>query len=206
MTNSYIFNVSFINDPNELSVFYGIKNRSIISRMVLNQSGLIERLTWHDQERQWIQFWAAPAETCDYYRACGPNSNCNPYNESDFGCSCLPGFEPKSPGDWYFRDGSGGCVRPPGVSTCQRGEGFVKVARVKVPDTSQAIVNMSLSLTECEQKCLKNCSCTAYTGADESREGFGCLFWYSGDLLDTRTFSNIGQDLYVRVDAVTLGT
>ncbi|PKI73771.1 hypothetical protein CRG98_005842 [Punica granatum] len=78
-----------------------------------------------------------------------------------------------------------------------------EVALVKVPETSRAYVDMDLSLKECEQECLKNCSCTAYTSADERNGGFGCLAWY-GDLLDIRTFSNIGQDLYIRVDAASL--
>lgn len=205
MVNPYLLNVSFVNNMNEVSVMYGINNRSLFSRLVIEPSGLIQRSTWHDGERRWIQFFAAPVEQCDYYGVCGPNSNCNPYNISQFACTCLPGFVPKSPADWFLRDGSGGCVRPPGVSTCRRGEGFIKVVRVKVPDTSRAHVDMSLSLSECEQNCLNNCSCTAYTSADENRGGFGCLAWYGDDLLDTRTFSDIGQNLYVRVDAVTIG-
>jgi hypothetical protein len=59
-------------------------------------------------------------------------------------------------------------------------------------------------LKECEQECLRNCSCTAYTSADETRGGIGCLSWH-GDLVDIRTFANGGQDLFVRVDAATLG-
>ncbi|KAI6668203.1 hypothetical protein NL676_028535 [Syzygium grande] len=70
-------------------------------------------------------------DECDNYGKCGPNSNCNPYYVGPLECSCLPGHEPKSPGDWYLRDGSAGCVRRGGVSVCRSGEGFVKVARVK---------------------------------------------------------------------------
>ena len=90
------------------------------------------------------------------------------------------------------------------MSTCKSGEGFIKLAHVKVPDTSIAHVDMSLSLKECEQECLRNCSCTAYTSAYESEGGIGCLTWH-GDLADVRTFSDEGQDLYIRVDAVVLG-
>ncbi|PKI39697.1 hypothetical protein CRG98_039910 [Punica granatum] len=205
MINPYIFNVSFVNDQEEVSISFGLRNMSIISRMVMDPSGLIQRSTWQDRGGRWIQFYAAPVEQCDYYGACGANSNCNPYNTGQFACTCLPGFDPRSPADWFLRDGSGGCMRSPGASTCQSGEGFIKVARVKVPDTSRAHADMSMSLKECEEECLKNCSCTAYSAADESRGGFGCLAWYD-DLLDTRTFSDIGQDLYIRVDAAVLGT
>uniref|UniRef100_A0A2N9HI47 Bulb-type lectin domain-containing protein n=1 Tax=Fagus sylvatica TaxID=28930 RepID=A0A2N9HI47_FAGSY len=162
---------------------------------------IVERSTWHGSK--WVEFWSDPKETCDNYLKCGPNSYCDPYNAVKFECTCLPGFEPKLPRDWYLRDGSGGCVRKPGVFTCNSGEGFVKLARMKVPDTSVARANMSLSLKECEKECLRNCSCMAYTSADVSMGGIGCLTWHR-DLVDTRSYSNEGQDLYIRVDAVVL--
>ena len=51
------------------------------------------------------------------------------------------------------------------------GEGFMNLAHVKVPNTSMARVDMSLSLKVCEQKCLRTCSCMAYASANEVREG-----------------------------------
>ena len=44
----------------------------------------------------------------------------------------------------------------------------------------------------------------AYASANESEGGIGCLTW-QGDLVDTRTFLDGGQDLYIH-DAVVLGT
>lgn len=61
---------------------------------------------------------------------------------------------------------------------------------MKVQETSLVLVDMSVSLEQCEKGCLKNCSCTAYTSADESGGGIGSLTWYD-DLLVTRTFSDI---------------
>ncbi|KAL3742020.1 hypothetical protein ACJRO7_017497 [Eucalyptus globulus] len=203
MTHAFIFNVSFVNDPDEVSIMYGVLDASIITRMVVSESGSLRRSTWHDRDQRWIEFWFAPRDQCDYYGKCGPNSNCNPYDTGQFECTCLPGFEPKSPTDWDLRDGSAGCVRRGGVSVCRSGEGFVKVARVKVPDTTKARANMSLNLKECKEECLRDCSCTAYASASESLGGSGCLMWH-GDLLDTRTFGHSGQDLYVRVDAIEL--
>ncbi|KAI6703911.1 hypothetical protein NL676_013047 [Syzygium grande] len=110
---------------------YGIINASIITRTVVDESGSLQQSTWHDRDQRWKEFWFAPKDQCDYYGKCGPNSNCNPYNESQFECTCLPGLEPKFPGDWYLRDGSAGCVRRGGVSVCRSGEGFAKVAHVK---------------------------------------------------------------------------
>ncbi|KAL6271615.1 hypothetical protein ACE6H2_028526 [Prunus campanulata] len=199
MTNNFIFNVSFVNNQDELSIMDSITNESIFSRMVLEESGALVRSTWHDQPQQWIKYFSVPSELCDEYGKCGANSNCDP----SFECMCLPGYEPKSPHDWNLRDGSGGCVRKNGVSICGNGDGFVKVERVIVPDSSKAFANMNLSWKACPQECLRNCSCKAYAKADERWGGFGCVTWH-GDLMDTRTFSNAGQDLYVRVDAIVL--
>lgn len=209
MTPNFIFNVSFVNNQDELSIVYGLHNDSIFSRMWVDESGTVRRSTWHDQVGQWIEFWSAPRESCDNYDRCGANGYCDPSITDKFECTCLPGFEPRSPRDWFLRDGSGGCARKKqgGASTCGigNGEGFVKLARAKVPDTSKTLVEMSLSLEACERECLRNCSCTAYTNADVNAGGIGCLMWH-GDMVDTRTYPTSGQDLFIRVDSITLGT
>lgn len=204
MTRNFIFNASFVNTRDEVYATYGILNSSIFSRLMVNESGVVERQTWHEGDRRWIGFWSAPKDRCDYYNNCGSNSNCNPYIAGDFECKCLPGYEPKSPRDWFLRDGSDGCVRKRIQSSkCWNGGGFVKVVGVKVPDTSTARLDMLISLNSCEQECLNNCSCTGYTSADVRGGGSGCITWY-GDLVDTREYPSGGQDLYIRVDAVEL--
>ncbi|CAN1222391.1 Receptor-like serine/threonine-protein kinase SD1-8 [Linum grandiflorum] len=203
MTHNFIFNVSYVNDDKELSIMYGVTVASVLTRMYVTESGMVKRATWIDHDRRWNEFWYAPKEECDRYRTCGQNSNCDPRIPDAFHCKCLPGFEPKSNKDWSMRDGSDGCVRKAGTSTCRSGEGFVKVENVKVPDTSAAHAEMAMGLKACEEECLKNCTCVAYTSADE--RGFGCLRWY-GDLVDTRSYSGGGQNIYVRVDAKVLGT
>ncbi|PON35823.1 S-locus glycoprotein [Parasponia andersonii] len=199
----FILNVSFVNDPDQVIITYGILNDSIFSRMMVDESGTVHRSTWQDGARQWVEFWSAPSEWCDNYGRCGPNGYCDPSDASKFECTCLPGFQPGSPRNWELRDASGGCVRKRDAHVCGNGEGFVKIAHAKLPDTSVARVEMGLSLRACEQVCLKDCNCTAYTSANESRDGDGCLTWH-GDLVDMRTYSGAGQDLYVRVDAITL--
>lgn len=199
MTPNFIFNVSYTNNEDEVYVVYGVKDPMVLSRMVLEETGHVRRLTWQPSERRWFQIWYGPKEECDGFKQCGSNSNCNPYNSDKFECECLPGYEPKFAREWYLRDGSGGCVRKRNVSTCGSGEGFVKVARVKVPDTSKTRVNESLGLKECREKCLEDCSCVAYASENEISES-GCVTWH-GDMEDTRTYTQVGQDLYLRVDA-----
>ncbi|XP_061358120.1 G-type lectin S-receptor-like serine/threonine-protein kinase At1g11410 isoform X2 [Gastrolobium bilobum] len=202
MTPNFIFNVTYIDNADEVSVMYGVKDPTVFSRMVLEETGHVRRMTWQAHENRWFQIFYAPKEECDNFRQCGSNTNCDPYNADKFECECLPGFEPKFGREWYLRDGSGGCVRKRNVSTCRSGEGFVKVAPVKVPDTSKARVDERLSMKECRDKCLWDCSCAAYTTENESSES-GCVTWH-GDMEDTRKYTQVGQNLYVRVDALEL--
>ncbi|KAI4368192.1 hypothetical protein MLD38_016778 [Melastoma candidum] len=202
MRNKYIFNVFFVNDGDEFSITYTMINTSILSTLVVNETGTVDRMNWIEQEHRWTPMYSAPGEPCDYYNQCGPNGLCDPYKADQYMCSCFPGFQPRYPNHWSLRDTTGGCVRNTGASICQSGEGFVSINNTKLPDTSIAQVNMTMTLMECESACLRNCSCTAYASATESGGGSGCLMWY-GELNDSRTF-NIGQQIYIRVDAAEL--
>ncbi|KMS96586.1 hypothetical protein BVRB_8g201560 [Beta vulgaris subsp. vulgaris] len=204
MTRAYIFNYSFVSDPNEVYVTYNVLNDQIMTIFLVDDiSGSVQRRTWHESTKRWIEFWSAPKELCDQYGECGNFGTCNPNNGNQFQCTCFPGFEPKSPRDWYLRDGSQGCARIENRSTCKNGEGFLRVANVKLPDTSKAVVNKNSTLKKCEEECLNNCSCIGYTSADDTGGGSGCISLY-GQMMDTRIYPNAGQDVYFRADAVEL--
>ncbi|KAB2637472.1 G-type lectin S-receptor-like serine/threonine-protein kinase RKS1 [Pyrus ussuriensis x Pyrus communis] len=175
-----------------------------IDRGVLKDSGLLQSLRWNNADREWKELWSAPKYRCDLYGECGANSKCSPDNINLFECECLPGYEPKSVNDWKMRDGSDGCVsKRVAVSKCRNGEGFMKVAQVKGPDTTKAArLEKGISVKECEQVCLSNCSCTAYM-VIESEGLSDCLTWY-GELLDIVVFTEVWQDLHVRVDKIEL--
>ncbi|KAG6778622.1 hypothetical protein POTOM_014960 [Populus tomentosa] len=196
------FNVSFVNNDDELTIMWGVRNRSIFSRLVADEPGSVQRFTWHEQIAKWDVFWSAPTDQCDNYGRCGAYGKCDPYDAYNFECTCLPGYQPKSISDWYLRDGSGGCIQKNLTGMCNNGEGFVKVENVKVPDPSTARVDNNLDLKACMEQCLRNCSCTAYASSVVTSKS-GCFSWY-GNLLDTRVFAEGGQDLYVRVDAFEL--
>ncbi|KAK1426227.1 hypothetical protein QVD17_14896 [Tagetes erecta] len=205
MTPNFIFNASFVNNNDEEVVVYNVRNSSIFSRLVVTESGTVERFTWNEGDREWVGFWSAPKDQCDGYNHCGAFGFCDPYKPVTFECDCLPGYEPRSLEDWYIRDGSKGCKRKVGTKMCEVGDGFVELARVKVPDTSTARVNMSLGLEACKELCLRNCSCMGYASGNISVEasGGGCITWH-GDMFDTRTFSDGGQSFYIRVNATEL--
>ncbi|XP_028791108.1 G-type lectin S-receptor-like serine/threonine-protein kinase At1g11410 [Neltuma alba] len=198
--------IPFSDDGNEVKILFHPYDKKIIMRVVAVQSGFFQALLWDNDKKQWNRYWSGPEVDCDNYGSCGANGNCDPLNYANFRCSCLPGFEPKNPTNWYQQgDPSEGCVRTKGPSLCGNGEGFVKVESVKIPDTSVANSNMTMSLEECEKECLRNCSCNAYSVSDVRNGGTGCLIWH-GILMDTQKLSQEGQDIYVRVDAIELET
>ncbi|KAF3954883.1 hypothetical protein CMV_019828 [Castanea mollissima] len=198
------FNYDSINNEDEVSYAYSIDDPSIISRLVVGNSGLLQKLMWNDGDLQWKEFWSAPKYRCDNYRHCGAYGKCGPESTSfnRFECTCLPGYEPKSPKNWYHRDGSEGCVRKQlGLSMCGNGEGFVKVELLKGPDSFNAVwMDKSMSSSECEQACLRNCSCTAFVSINIDGKGTSCLAWY-GELNDISESSYERWELNVRVDA-----
>ncbi|XP_056171715.1 G-type lectin S-receptor-like serine/threonine-protein kinase RKS1 [Syzygium oleosum] len=200
---STLFNFSFINDADEVVLVSNVFNSSIFVRVVVQESGIVQQFTWVENKSKWVNFLTKPEDQCDSYGHCGVNGNCHSSSMDQIGCKCLPGFSPKSPNNWRMRDTSGGCMRKNQESVCRNGEGFVKVADVKLPDTSVASFDRNRTLRECESECLRNCSCTAYADADFTRGGSGCLMWY-GDLMDTRELSGGGRDLHMRVDALVL--
>nr|POE84510.1 g-type lectin s-receptor-like serine/threonine-protein kinase rks1 [Quercus suber] len=134
------YKFDFVNNEDEVSYAYFLDDPSIISRLVVDNTGLLQQLMWNEGDLQWKELWSAPKYRCDKYRQCGTYSKCSPDNINRFECMCLPGYEPKSPRDWYLRDGSEGCVRKKlGLSMCRNGEGFVKVQRLKGPDSANAV-------------------------------------------------------------------
>ncbi|XP_020272827.1 receptor-like serine/threonine-protein kinase SD1-8 isoform X3 [Asparagus officinalis] len=193
------FSFEFISNDDEVYYTYKILNSSVISRFVLNQS-MIQRYVWINSQVSWFIYWSMPRDGCDFYAQCGAYGVCNS-NQSPV-CSCLKGFVPKSPQNWNMRDGLDGCVRRTPLH-CQNRDRFLKMSGMKVPDTSQATVDKSVSLDECRQNCLSNCSCMAFANANIGEGGSGCITW-GGDLIDIREFEEGGQDLYIRLAASEL--
>ncbi|KAJ0983525.1 hypothetical protein J5N97_011780 [Dioscorea zingiberensis] len=203
-TVSYVgFNFSFINNKKEISYSFDTRE-SILSKLAVNQSGVLQRSLWVEGSGIWNIIWYAPMDQCDYLPPCGPFATCNPNNSPI--CDCIQGFKPKSPEKWVYRDAADGCVRKTQLD-CKNGtDGFLVIPHTKLADTSNATVDASLSLEECKTVCLSGCVCTAYAPADVRNGGSGCIIW-TNELTDLRVFtSNVyGQDLYVRLAAADLG-
>ncbi|XP_057796400.1 G-type lectin S-receptor-like serine/threonine-protein kinase At4g27290 isoform X1 [Salvia miltiorrhiza] len=172
-------------------------NGSILTRLVLDQSGSIRRYTMNDGRDDWNLVYTIPKDPCDDYAKCGPNGMCR--IESVPICGCLDGFEPKFRTNWDFQDWSDGCTRIRPLS-CRSGDGFLELKGVKYPDMLRFWLNTSMNIGECRDTCLRKCNCTAYAQPYINNGGHGCLMWF-GDLIDTRVLpgADTNQNIYIRL-------
>lgn len=196
-----IYTFEFVFNQEEIYYAYEIINSSVLSRMLLSPEGVLQRFTWVDRTQNWNLYLTATMDNCDRFALCGAHGICNINNSP--ACGCLKEFEPKSPEDWTTADWSQGCVRKVPLD-CSDGEDFLKYPGIKVPDTRQSWYNKTMNLEECEEECLKNCSCTAYANLDIRDGGSGCILWFR-DLIDIRQYNEDGQDIYVRMAASVIG-
>ncbi|KAK8648515.1 hypothetical protein V6N13_129265 [Hibiscus sabdariffa] len=196
---SWIFDYKFVWNENEVYYICFLKNNSVMSRVVLNQTDSArERYTWNPETQTWQQTIAMPTDYCDRYERCGLNGICDNNNLPSY-CQCLTGFMPEWPERWNSSDYSGGCIHSKPLD-CQNGDAFIRIRNVKTPDTTNSWVSTSMNLKKCRDECLTNCSCMAYTNFDVTRGGSGCVMWF-GDLIDVKQLQTEGQDLYIRVPA-----
>ncbi|AES97484.2 S-locus lectin kinase family protein [Medicago truncatula] len=194
-----IYGFEYSVNENEVYYMFILKNASLISAGVLNQTlSVRQRLLWIPESRTWNVYQSLPIDNCDVYNVCGANGYC--IIEGSQTCRCLDGFKPKSLELWNSLDWKQGCVRN-GNWSCgvKNRDGFRKFIGMKFPDTTNSWINANMTLDECKVKCINNCSCTAYTSLDPVGAGKGCSIWL-GDLIDLR-ISQDGQDLYVRMDS-----
>nr|CAB3464805.1 unnamed protein product [Digitaria exilis] len=203
------FTFRFVNNKQEATYSFQVRDASIVTRLALNSSstasGLaLQRWTWLDAARAWSLYWYAPKDQCDAVSPCGANGVCDPNAVPP--CSCLRGFTPRSPATWALRDGRDGCVRATPLGCAKRTDGFAVLTHAKVPDTARAVVDYGSSLAQCRERCLSSCSCTAYASANLTGEPGhrGCVIW-TGGLDDLRVYPGYGQDLYFRLAAADLG-
>ena len=202
MTNQ-AFKTSFVYNEDEAYYLYELKDNLSITRLTLNELGSINRFVLSESSTEWAIMYTVQNDLCDNYGHCGANGFCRIGNTPI--CECLDGFVPKSQNEWEFLNWTSGCIRSTPLD-CQKGEGFIEVKGVKLPDLLDFWVNKRTTLRECRAECLKNCSCTAYANSNISKGGSGCLMWF-GNLIDVREFhaEESEQTVYVRMPASELG-
>ncbi|CAI8606829.1 unnamed protein product [Vicia faba] len=196
-------NLELVNNEEQVYYMYTLKNKSVFSILVLNQTLLLlQRLIWIPDSRVWSNYLKLPHDACDAYNVCGPYGKC--VIDASPICQCLDGFKPKSAQQWSTMNWADGCVRT-GNWSCgiKSRDGFLKVTGVKLPDTANTWVDVNMTLDDCKLKCLQNCSCTAYSSFDPNKDSGGCSLWFN-DLKDLRVIES-SRNLYVRMDASNIG-
>ncbi|KAA3478411.1 G-type lectin S-receptor-like serine/threonine-protein kinase [Gossypium australe] len=192
-----VFTIDFVSNEKEIYLIYELKNNSVLYRMGVTPDGTIERFICDDPARGWRPYLNVMTDTCDQYKICGAYGSCNIKNSPV--CSCMKGFVPKDTNDWEKADWLHGCVRKVPLS-CERGEDFLEYPGIKLPDSRKAWYDRTIDLKQCKNRCLRNCSCTAFANLDVRDGGSGCILWF-GDLIDIREYEENGQTIYVRMAA-----
>jgi D-mannose binding lectin/S-locus glycoprotein domain/PAN-like domain len=202
-TYQNMFTFSFVWDKDEVSYGFVAKSTSTLARIILNDAGILQRMVWDTNQKNWNEFWSGPKDECDYYAKCGDFGICQPNSITT--CSCLTGFEVATPTEWNMRDYSGGCKRRMPLGCAANSDGFYALKEVKLPYSRNATVDANISVEECRTRCLMNCSCLAYSPSDIRGKGSGCVMWNT-KLVDIK-YINGGLDvLYVKVSKSELGT
>ncbi|KAH7660829.1 alpha-D-mannose-specific plant lectins domain-containing protein [Dioscorea alata] len=204
MPRPYSLRFGFVNNKDEVYYMFNTTGTKLVCRGLLDQSGMMKNFAWIESTGMWNLYLNYPMNECqEYYSKCGPYGVCDvdvwPM------CRCLKGFKPKSPHEWPLMDASSGCDRLTMLDCKSNSNGFMTITLAALPETSNAIVYANISqLNECRDRCLKNCSCTAYATANISKAGLGCVIWVT-ELLDMQMSSHALQDVFVRLAATDLG-
>ncbi|KAJ7948534.1 S-receptor-like serine/threonine-protein kinase [Quillaja saponaria] len=104
-----LFKYQYFGNKNEVYEVYQVVNKSILARMVLNQTNNVRyHYVWIEAKQIWRMLVLLPRDFCDTYGACGPNGNC--YKTKLPSCECLRGYQSKAPERWNTLDFSEGCV------------------------------------------------------------------------------------------------
>ncbi|VVA93875.1 unnamed protein product [Arabis nemorensis] len=176
---------------------YSLQRNSNLSYTTLTSEGSL-KILWNNGSG-WVKDFEAPVSSCEVYDTCGTFGLC--VRSDPPKCECLKGFMPKSDEEWNRRNWTGGCARRTDLSclvnSSAKTQGndvdvFDIVANVKPPDFYEYL--SLINEKECHQRCLGNCSCTAFAYIEQ----IGCLVW-SRELVDVMQFSAGGEKISIRL-------
>ena len=104
-----VFKFNFVSNENEAYCEYHTLDKSVILRMVMNQTNYSRQwFIWIEADSTWSLYASVPRDNCDSYNLCGPYGNCI-IGDSPI-CQCLKGFQPKSQQTWNPMNWSQGCI------------------------------------------------------------------------------------------------
>ncbi|KAF9672238.1 hypothetical protein SADUNF_Sadunf11G0020100 [Salix dunnii] len=198
-TSVYLKGITLQGEGDGTFTLSSIQDPDIRLTYILTSRGKFTEQYWDYEKHSWEYTLEVPSTECDFYSKCGPFGRCDAQNSPI--CRCLKGFIPENEDQWNKGIWTSGCVRMTSLQ-CDRiqngtevgkEDGFMKLEMMKVPPFAEYWSYPS-SEQECEDECLKNCSCVAYSYYN----GFGCMVW-TGNLIDIQKFSEGGADLNIRL-------
>ncbi|XP_073145974.1 G-type lectin S-receptor-like serine/threonine-protein kinase B120 [Henckelia pumila] len=192
----------FIEGGGNMYFTYTQSNSLDLIKFWLNSEGIEMTEKWNQGLQQWSVLQSHPGSVCDGYNRCGAFGICDAPNGVQR-CSCMQGFVPTDKDQWNRGNWSGGCIRSTKLQ-CEENinttssDDFVLAENVKLPDFVDYVGTDDS--TGCKNKCLANCSCTAYAFVS----GINCMIWYQ-DLVDVELFAADGSTIFVRVPHSEIG-
>ncbi|KAK7405118.1 hypothetical protein VNO78_06314 [Psophocarpus tetragonolobus] len=76
LQNNTLYRFNYVNNNNEIYYSFSVVNNFIITRTVANQTGVLYRYVWVEDDKNWKTYRSYPKEFCDTYGLCGPYGNC----------------------------------------------------------------------------------------------------------------------------------
>nr|GFB91239.1 G-type lectin S-receptor-like serine/threonine-protein kinase At4g27290 [Tanacetum cinerariifolium] len=80
---------------------------SVFLRLVLTWDGKTLLMHWIERTQEWAVYADTAVDGCDRFGLCGPYGSCSINKHPP--CTCIKGFEPKTPKEWDASDWSSGC-------------------------------------------------------------------------------------------------
>lgn len=199
MTLPYIYKFYFTNPFTETATFgftEVMTQQKPLTRFNIDSSGQVKQYTWSPQTEFWNMFWSEPENPCRVYGLCGDLGFCNPKSMVK-PCRCLDGYRPFDGVGWDAGDSSGGCRRD-SVENCSEDDKFEEIGDVTF--NQEKVESSSGSRSDCERKCLSNCSCIALSHnpkTNSCKNYFGKILNLGNSSSD---LGNIQDSLNIRVN------
>ncbi|AES81970.1 putative S-locus glycoprotein [Medicago truncatula] len=188
-TEGYIGMYQTSYKPADVQKFNSFQETSSFLLVRLEQDGNLKGYYWDSTKSSWILNFQAISETCELPNPCGSYGLCTPGGSS---CSCLDNKARFEPGGCFNDDDGDG-----GGDLCSGGigeENSYKILRkvgVEPPHKELLEEVTTLSLTECEGLCEKNCKC--WGALYNNQTGFCYVLDYTiGTMLGTGDESKVG--------------
>ncbi|RZB83316.1 G-type lectin S-receptor-like serine/threonine-protein kinase SD1-1 [Glycine soja] len=71
-----VFEFKFVSNEDEVYYTYSLRNESLVSRIVMNQTiSTRQRYIWIEKAQSWRLYASVPRDNCDFYNLCGSNGN-----------------------------------------------------------------------------------------------------------------------------------